>query len=401
MRKVKLEKISKTKQFLTTESFIERAMLLHSNKYDYSKVEYKKWNEEVEIICIQHGTFFQKPKCHLGGSGCLKCARNSTTTKNTSTQAAFLKKANECHNNFYDYSKVIYKNSITKVEIICPKHGSFWQPPNSHVNHTRASGCEKCSTEKRSLKNTYTTEIFIKKCEELYGSRFDYSKVNYKHNSMEVEIICSKHGSFFQKPKDHLYGETSCAFCGKELTISKLSLTYDEFVKKANKAHDNFYDYSKVIYKNSRTEVEIICPKHGSFWQPPNNHIHGFRKKGCPRCRGSISKVSQRWLDYLKIPKMIGTNREVIINIDNNKFRVDGYDPQTNTIYEFHGDWWHGNPKLYNLQNIHQISKKSYGELLENTQKRSRLLKSYGYNIVSIWESDWKKIEKELKKGET
>ena len=261
MRKVKLEKISKTKQFLTTESFIERAMLLHSNKYDYSKVEYKKWNEEVEIICIQHGTFFQKPKCHLGGSGCLKCARNSTTTKNTSTQAAFLKKANECHNNFYDYSKVIYKNSITKVE--------------------------------------------------------------------------------------------------------------------------------------------IICPKHGSFWQPPNNHIHGFRKKGCPRCRGSISKVSQRWLDYLKIPKMIGTNREVIINIDNNKFRVDGYDPQTNTIYEFHGDWWHGNPKLYNLQNIHQISKKSYGELLENTQKRSRLLKSYGYNIVSIWESDWKRIEKELKKGET
>jgi Zn finger protein HypA/HybF involved in hydrogenase expression len=257
MIKVKCEKIPKTKQFLTTETFIERVILLHGNKYDYSKLEYKKWDEKVEIICIQHGIFWQKASAHLKGNGCPKCGRISTTIKNTLIQTSFL--------------------------------------------------------------------------------------------------------------------------------------------EKAIKIHGNAYDYSKVIYKNSRTEVEIICPKHGSFWQPPNSH----RKKGCPRCRGSISKVSQRWLDYLKVPKMIGTNREVIINIDNNNFRVDGYDSQTNTIYEFHGDWWHGNPKLYNLEDIHPINKKTYGELLENTQKRSRLLKSHGYNVVSIWESDWKKIEKELKKGET
>jgi len=400
MKKVKCEKIPKTKQFLTTETFIERAILLHGNKYDYSKLEYKKWDEQVEIICVQHGIFWQKASDHLNGRGCLECGRISTATKNTLTLTDFLKKANKCHSNFYDYSKVVYKNSTTKIEIICPKHGSFWQSPNSHTDGFVFSGCQKCSIEKRNLNNTYTTEIFIKKSEELYGKRFDYSKVCYKHNKIEVEIICPKHGSFFQKPKDHLYGKTSCASCGKELGISKLSLTYNEFVKKANEAHDNFYDYSKVVYKNSRTKIEIICPKHGSFWQPPSSHIHGTRKNGCPRCVSSISKISQRWLDYLKVPKIIGTNREVTINIDNNKFRVDGYDPQINTIYEFHGDWWHGNPKLYNLHDIHPISKKSYGELLESTQKRSRLLKSAGYNVVSIWESDWKKIEKEIKEND-
>ena len=75
---------------------------------------------------------------------------------------------------------------------------------------------------------------------------------------------------------------------------------------------------------------------------------------------------------------------------------VDGYNPQTNTIYEFHGDFWHGNPARYDLNEMNVIVNKTFGQLLEKTQKRSRLIKSYDYNLVSIWESDWKKIEREL-----
>ena len=45
----------------------------------------------------------------------------------------FLIKAREVHGDKYDYSKVVYVNCQTKVEIVCPIHGSFWQSPNSHL----------------------------------------------------------------------------------------------------------------------------------------------------------------------------------------------------------------------------------------------------------------------------
>ena len=57
--------------------------------------------------------------------------------------------------------------------------------------------------------------------------------------------------------------------------------TTEEFIEKAKEIHSDKYDYSKVVYKNSSTKVEIICPKHGSFFQNPYSHLNGC---GCPRC---------------------------------------------------------------------------------------------------------------------
>lgn len=53
----------------------------------------------------------------------------------------FINRSRLIHNNYYDYSKVNYKNSIIKVCITCPKHGDFWQIPKSHL---RGNGCPKC-----------------------------------------------------------------------------------------------------------------------------------------------------------------------------------------------------------------------------------------------------------------
>ena len=57
----------------------------------------------------------------------------------------FINRSRLIHNNYYDYSKVNYKNSIIKVCITCPKHGDFWQIPKSHL---RGNGCPKCKSEK-------------------------------------------------------------------------------------------------------------------------------------------------------------------------------------------------------------------------------------------------------------
>ena len=110
------------------------------------------------------------------------------------TKEKFIERAKEVHGNKYDYSKVEYINSQTKVCVICPKHGEFWQKPNSHL---LGYGCNKCAIEKRSKLITKTTDSFIERAKKLHGDKYDYSKVDYKGKDMNVCIICPKHGIFF------------------------------------------------------------------------------------------------------------------------------------------------------------------------------------------------------------
>lgn len=60
---------------MTNDDFITRAIAVHGNKYDYSKVEYKNANTKVCIICPEHGEYLQRAADHLLGRGCPKCAK--------------------------------------------------------------------------------------------------------------------------------------------------------------------------------------------------------------------------------------------------------------------------------------------------------------------------------------
>lgn len=191
------------------------------------------------------------------------------------TKEDFIEASQKVHGNKYDYSKVEYVNSTTKVCVICPEHGEFWVRPSDHI-HSKI-GCHKCSGIYKSC-----TEEFIIKAKKIYGNKYDYSKVEYINNKTKVCIIChekdefgNEHGEFWQRPNDHLSGY-ECPKCKNEHIPTTL-----EWVKKAQKIHGNDYDYSKVEYVNAHTKVCIICPKHGEFWQIPNNHLNGF---GCPNC---------------------------------------------------------------------------------------------------------------------
>lgn len=127
----------------TTEDFIKAANIVHKNKYDYSKVEYKNAFTKICIICPKHGEFWQLPYHHLQGHGCKQCQyeNNISSTLNIN----FAKDAENIHNGKYDYSNVKYVNNHTKVCIICPFHGEFWQTPHDHLqNH----GCPYCRASK-------------------------------------------------------------------------------------------------------------------------------------------------------------------------------------------------------------------------------------------------------------
>ena len=285
------------------------------------------------------------------------------TTKKLTTEE-FIKKAKEVHGDKYDYSRVNYVNYQTKIEIICPKHGSFKQTPGQHF---RGQGCPDCGKQKlkeKGEKQRLTTEEFVKKAKEVHGDKYDYSKVNYINAKTKIEIICPKHGSFFQTPTNHLSGD-KCPKCAQDDRSLKRRLTTEEFAKKAKEIHGDRYDYSKVNYINNHTKIEIICPKHGSFFQTPMHHISENQNNSCPKCRES--KGERKIRVYLEA-KRISYNQEFIFKDCCGKAQkplpFDFYIPSKNLLIEYQGvqhykpiDYFGGNKNLLEQKERDDIKK--------------------------------------------
>jgi hypothetical protein len=290
------------------------------------------------------------------------------------TQDEFIKKASAIHNNKYDYSETKYINSTTEIKIICPIHGKFEQLPYSHL---RNGGCRDCGRIKSANDASLTNNEFIEKSKTIHGDIYDYTLTKYTNWVTKVIIICPTHREFEQEAGSHMKG------CGCPKCFGNILKTTEQFIQDAKLVHgEEKYDYSKSIYINKRTKIKIICKKegHGIFHQTPNTHLRG---SCCPKCSYNISKPETSWLDSLNIPKEYRNIR--ILN-----YIVDGFDPDTNTIYEFNGDFWHGNPNKFKPTDINPKVKKTYGELYEATLLKEQELKNAGYNLVSIWESDFK-----------
>ena len=151
----------------------------------------------------------------------------------TLKNSIFIEKAKQIHNDKYDYSKVNYVNSRTKVCIICPEHGEFWQTPH---NHLKGYGCAECGKEKSHLPKI-TTEDFIAKSKERHGNKYDYSKAYYKTWDAKVCIICPEHGEFWQTPSNHING-SGCPKCANEKRKNALLKDTKLFVDVATLVHD-------------------------------------------------------------------------------------------------------------------------------------------------------------------
>ena len=431
-----------------TKEFIEKSKEIHGDAYDYSKSNYIKSNEKVIIICEEHGEFEQTPSNHLNGQGCYKCGYNMYIFSNND----FINKAKEIHNDKYDYSKTNYTKMNAKVTIICKKHGNFEQTPSNHITHKQ--GCKICANN--YLSNT--TE-FIEKAIPIHKDKYDYSKVNYVNNHTPIIIICKEHGEFMQTPQTHLSG-CGCNICGIESMKTKRKTETTDFIKNANIKHNNKYDYSKMNYINARTKIIItckehgefeqlpdshlrgcgcikcsgnglsntkefiekaipihgdkydysksnyiksnkkiiiICKKHGEFMQTPANHLYGYN---CNICNSNYSKKQIYWLNLLS--KIYNINISHMENggeykIPATNYKTDGYCKENNTIYEFHGDFWHGNPIKFNKNEYNLVSKKTYGELYQKTLEREQHIRDFGYNLVIMWEHDWDNINQSIK----
>jgi len=137
-----------------------------------------------------------------------------------------------------------------------------------------------------------------------------------------------------------------------------------EFIPHKSKPHQKFCNhmcYTKSISGVSRPDVQQWIHKI----KPPKN---------------SISKSELEWLSQFTI-----THYQCPITIDRRTFRVDGYNEHTNTIYEYLGSFWHGNPSIYNEHDIHPVCKQTFGDLFKKTTDRIKLFENNGYTVVYTW----------------
>ena len=356
----------------TKEEFIEKARRIHGDKYDYSKVEYKNIDTKVCIICPEHGEFWQRPSVHIYDKcGCPKCF-------GIYDGKSFIEKARRIHGDKYDYSKVEYKKSNEKVCIICPEHGEFWQRPNDHLS---GYGCYKCAN------HMYDNNEFIRRAKIVHNDKYDYSKTRYKSKREKVCIICPEHGEFWQQAGSHLQGN-GCPKCANDNLKNKLRLNNTEFVNRARQIHGNKYDYSKSNYIDSHTKVCIICPKHGEFWQEPNNHINN--NYGCPKCSETSGER--------KIRLFLENKEEEFIYQFNTKWlgkqTIDFYIPKYNLGVEYDGiqhfrpiNYFGGEKGFYRRKQLDNLKNKL---CYENKLKLLRIPYTDFDNIEKILEENLK-----------
>ena len=185
----------------TTKEWVSSARKVHGDKYDYSKVDYVNNRTKVCIICPEHGEFWQTPANHLFGYGCPKCDKIEIDKCKQELVEKFIKQARLVHGDKYDYSKVDYVNGKTKVCIIDPEYGEFWQKPNDHL---KGKGCPKCVVEQNRKNQSLGAKAFLKKARLVHGDKYDYSKVDYVNGNTMVCIISPELGEFWQTPNDHI-----------------------------------------------------------------------------------------------------------------------------------------------------------------------------------------------------
>lgn len=313
----------------TTKEFIEKARLVHGDKYDYSKTQYINARTKVIITCPIHGDFEQKPSVHLSNHGCPNCMKNRKLNTDS-----YIQKCKEIHSDFYDYSKTIYKTSHDFVTIICPEHGEFKQKAYVHLQGHK---CPKCSGN--NIKRD--TAQFIIDANRVHNNHYDYSKVNYINAQEKVCIICPEHGPFWQAPKEHINREQGCPKCSQskgEQLIESLLIKYDLKYKAQFNLVNSYFGQSKLIidFAVKRNNHTYFIEYNGIQHYIPVKYFGGefkFQKQ---------SRRDQLLRDFCKVHKDQFTLVEIpysmkdkeIENILKETFGVNGNYQKTTKIYQ-------------------------------------------------------------------
>ena len=420
--------------------FIEKARQIHNDKYDYSKVNYVNSRTKVCIICPTHGEFWQTPHNHLKGYGCAECGKEKSHLSKMTTED-FIVKSKEIHGNKYDYSKACYKTCDTKVCIICPEHGEFWQTPSNHIN---GSGCPKCANEKRKNALLKDTKLFIDAATLIHNGKPEdeiislFSEIEHQQhnreilNGMEIDIFIPPlklgieynglrwHSEEFGK--DHRYHLNKLNKCNEQ-GIKLIQIFEDEWINHRDICESKLkqicgLNRNPKIY-GRKCEIREITNKDIAYDFLDKNHIQGrtgftvglgayyngelvgvmtFKKEKegywdlnrfttdinyqCVGIGGKLFKYFTRNYPFIEIKSF--ADRRWTTDPTNNLytklgFEFDSYVPPT---------YWYYNPRISKIERFHKFGfrkqhlHKQYGLPLTMTERE--MTETLGY--TRIWD---------------
>ena len=245
----------------TTKDFINDAIGVHGDKYDYSKVKYEGNKVKICIICPEHGEFYQRPNNHLSGQGCPQCGAIRAAEANAMCKEDFVDKLF----NVNKYVELVGEYSLLSkyAETRCKKCGHIWT--SQKMSLLSGHGCPKCT------KHYIRTELEFKE------------EINRKHPNIEIigEYIDTKHqvqcqckvcGLKWEANPNNILRGVGCPRCAHGVT-SFMELYILECMR-AEFGEENVISRDK---KAIGMELDIYIPKYNVAIEPGSWYYHRNR----------------------------------------------------------------------------------------------------------------------------
>lgn len=317
---------------------------------------------------------------------CMPDRNGGTRNGSFKTFATFLAELKDKkQDDLFSFDESSYKGISRPMEIECLScRSTFTKAPKQLIYEK--IGCPVCAAKSRGDSQRRTFKQFLALAQEKHGNKFTYHDApDAKYgNECTVDRTCNtcntREKQFVQS---HIFGN-GCKTCS-----GMRKHTTESFIELSKKIWENEgFDYSSVVYVNNKVPVTLRCKKKHEYQCAPSNHMS---KRGCPHCamKKFVSAGETEWLDSLKIP---ASNRNVWISVNGQKFNVDGLNGMT--VYEYYGDFWHGNPARFKPDQVNVYCGLTMAELHEHTMEREQLLRDGGYVVMRMWESKWSELRK-------
>lgn len=258
----------------------------------------------------------------------------------------------------------------------------------------RGDGCPWCSN-KTICKHQSFAWIFQELYEKLWDKNNKICGFNVTPKSGKKALFsclnCNKSG-LLKVISSVSYGHVLCKKCGEEKCKKSITKQHDIFIIQVNEKYSGDYEVVGGIYVNNKHPLLFRCNKHNViFHYRPDRFLRGHI--GCPKCQPcGWSKAAKEWIESIEasegkhIQHMPREPEKVIGGL-----KVDGWCEETQTIYEFHGDYWHGNPRKYQwrMDEVNMSNGKTFGQLYDETVKKTQYLRSLGYRVIEKWETEF------------
>lgn len=221
---------------------------------------------------------------------------------------------------------------------------------------------------------------FVQAATAKHAGRYTYAGAVYLGAHAKIQIQCPLHGSFWQKPTNHMSGK-GCPACRSVSTGLRSISTTEKFTQAAEALWVGRWGYAEVQYKDSHTPVTLLCPEHGPFQQTPTNHLS--KKVGCTKCNHMKSGPEEAIAQYLSMFTQVESRNRTLLKPK----ELDIYLPEKALAIEYSGMYWHSH---FDAETERKDKKKHVSKHLACAAQ--------GIRLITIYETEWQERPQALRR---